>query len=174
MLFCLTVLDKQGQVREFRIVLHELETGLDFVSQLVAKGETVLNVWLQEGHKTTDLPLHIFDGVPFRAAMLALYQAGQALVKKPAQLGSQPQQDLIELTRKRLQLCESHIALQHGLIDRLIILQERAERQIQVVSTRLALIRHYQQQIDSYTRQISHNQLSQQQIGQRLNRLLVD
>ncbi|SFF29553.1 hypothetical protein SAMN05216167_1447 [Spirosoma endophyticum] len=74
--------------------------------------------------------------------MQALHHQGQALVKKTARLVSQPNQDLIKLTRKRLHLCQSNMANQNVLIDRLKILQERAKGQIQVVATRLALIQH--------------------------------
>lgn len=171
MLFCLTVLDKETQVRKFSLSPNEIETGLDFVTELVAKGERLLNVWLQEGTKKTELPLHIFDGMPCRAAMQEIQQVGQALLRNPSRSKSRHHQDLIDLTRKRLQLYESHIASQQVLIDRLKVLQGRADWQIQGVSTRSKLIRRYQFQIDTYRRQINLSQRYQQQLRQRLTEL---
>lgn len=168
MVFCLTVLDKQAHFREFMFMPAQLEAGLDFVSNLVAQGETVIKVLFDEDHKLIELPLSIFDGDPFLAPIQKLEQEWQVLLNQPVRPNLTADQELIELTQKRLYLCESALANQLRMIDRFEALLQRAEAKSSFPAARSTLMGHYKHQISLYTQQATQSKHRQLEIRKRL------
>ncbi|QDK80814.1 hypothetical protein EXU85_20265 [Spirosoma sp. KCTC 42546] len=72
MIFFITTLDRQGDYRHFHFDLPELETGLEVLNRIVAKGEVLVNVTLIDGSSIIHLPIAAFDGQPCQAAIHAL------------------------------------------------------------------------------------------------------
>lgn len=171
MVFSLTILDKEAQYREFMLMLNSLEVGCDFISSLVRKGETLLEVNLIEKNKLTPLPLELFDGFPFTAPIQQLEQEWVALLSQPASPLPAVDQEMINLTHQRMRLCESSMSNQQLMISYFKSLLRRVEEGIFHEPTRSVMINHYQRQIDTYTRQSIKAQTRQQQLLKRLNEL---
>lgn len=72
--FSITVLDQQGQQRNFLCQLERIEIGFDVLSTIVSLGSTLLEANLIEGGTVTPLPLDAFDGTSYVNAIENLEQ----------------------------------------------------------------------------------------------------
>lgn len=72
--FSITVLDQQGQQRNFLCQLEQIEIGFDVLSTIVSQGSTLLEANLIEGGIITPLPLDAFDGTSYVNAIQNLEQ----------------------------------------------------------------------------------------------------
>ena len=75
-----TVIDPSGQVRNLAYSADKLESGFEFISGIVKKGTTVLEIKLFDGKHYTALPPEAFDGSPFINTMRRLEKEWQCLL----------------------------------------------------------------------------------------------
>jgi hypothetical protein len=76
------LIDHCGDRRHFMWTPQRLEIGFDFISQLVANGDTLLEVTLTEDNKSVGLPLEAFDGTPFSSVMGSLKEDWEESLRK--------------------------------------------------------------------------------------------
>lgn len=81
--FSITVLDQQGQQRNFLCQLERIEVGFDVLSSIVSQGSTLLEANLIEGGTVTPLPLDAFDGTSYVNAIQGLEQEWLLALKLP-------------------------------------------------------------------------------------------
>lgn len=150
MLFHITVIDKQGQERHFSFQMGGLEEGLDFLSGLVARGETLLKVSLSDNGKETDLPIRVFDGLRFSEFINELELEWKAILEAPSyDLWSS--QDMIECNQVLLNRCEMRIVHLELLITQIEKLHQRASIHKNVD---VSLSEKYQSILTSYCEQL--------------------
>jgi hypothetical protein len=172
MLFRLTILDHQAQFREFSCMLDKLEVGFDFLNTVVAGGETLIKVLLIENGKESELPLEVFDGFPCLEPIQQLENEWEYLLSQPVRSISIIDQELIDLTRKRMHQCEANVSSQKLVISRFKTLLIRAEAGIRDQSIKSRLILHYKLEIDRYEQQMAKSQLYQKLVARRLDELI--
>lgn len=100
--------------------------------------------------------------------MQKLEQEWQGLLNQPVRSIETANQELIDLTQKRLYLCESALANQQRVIDRFEALLHRAESKRGFASTHPTLIGHYERQINLYSQQVTQSKLLRLEIRKRL------
>ena len=81
MVLLLVVTESIVQRREFLCQLNTLETGFEFLSELVAQGYILLEAYLIEQGKFTSLPIEAFDGSPFQEPIEQLENQWTALLE---------------------------------------------------------------------------------------------
>ncbi len=149
----LTAIDQQGQNRQFSCHLDKLENGLDFLSSLVAKGETLVKASIIDDGQTIDLPIAAFDGVPYSAFIGELETEWEVILKKPL-LTSLAGREIAEHNQALLAQCETKIAQLELLITRIDELRQRAK----IYQGMGAHLREQYQSISNrYHRQLIHD-----------------
>jgi len=83
MIFVLTALDETSQAREFIFESDRLEDGLDWLSQLASRGSTLLTARVIDRDSLTVLPVAVFDGSYFTAAIQQLAAEWRAILAQP-------------------------------------------------------------------------------------------
>ena len=63
MIFSITAIDKHKEIRQFTYGLSDLATGLDFIHDLVARGDSLISVQLTDPQGVIDLPVETFDAI---------------------------------------------------------------------------------------------------------------
>lgn len=97
MLF-LTTIDPSNIKREFNCGFTSMEANFDFLSSIVAEGNTLVDAYILEGSSRMELPVAAFDGVPLSEVIRALQQEWEAVLSQPLQPLSAHRPELIEAT----------------------------------------------------------------------------
>jgi hypothetical protein len=62
----LSAINKQQEVRQFSCIVPKLESSFELLNYIISLGDTLLSADLiEEGDKTTPLPLEAFNGISF-------------------------------------------------------------------------------------------------------------
>lgn len=64
MIFSVTAIDKYKEIRQFTYGLDDLAVGLDFIHDLVTRGDSLISVQLDDKQGVIDLPVETFNAVP--------------------------------------------------------------------------------------------------------------
>ena len=169
--FYITALDQQATQRDFSCELPLIEEGLDFLSSLVAKGHTLLSVYVVEDNHRTDLPIGAFDGLPFSAVIQVLQQEWQDVLSQPIPLNDTHKQELIVLTRRRIAQYQTILNAYERMIQHctgwLARSQKGAGQEWQSFRQR------YKQMLVTNQHQFAKAQFRFQLVTSRLNRLMA-
>ncbi|NEU70123.1 hypothetical protein GK091_24820 [Spirosoma agri] len=168
-----TALDKEGGSTEFAYALSSIEAEFDFLSSLVAKGHTLLTVQLLDGSDRTDLPLAAFDGLPFSTFMEELHQEWLTTLRQPCQTDSSRHQELIRLTRLRIDQIEVAISAHERMIACSMRWLQRTQTSYLSDSRKTRLILRYESMIDFHKQQLRRARCRSQLIVNRLSHLLA-
>ena len=106
----LVAIDQLGEERNFTCELEQLEDGFDLLNHIVAKGHTLLEASIVDHHQSTSLPVEVFEGVSFLAAMQELQQEWESLLIQPTPALSFTQQQRIQWLEQRVQHFTRRIA----------------------------------------------------------------
>jgi hypothetical protein len=121
MVLFLTAIDGHSQTREFSCQLPELELAFDLLSQIVARGDTLVLAYVEEDDQITQLPLDAFDGTPFLDAIGKLEQEWLSVLSHAPECGLPDygsHQELIEWLQKRIDHYEKQMATIESIINR--------------------------------------------------------
>lgn len=171
MVLFLTARDPNTQIRKFSCQLEKLEVAFEFLSDIVAKGSTLLQAYIVEEGKRTDLPLAIFDGAPFVEAMQELEKEWQTLLSEPALSTSLQETLLIPLIQQRARQFEAKIASYQKLISRLEQLLSRTQKNFSAGPIKSRVISQYESMINRNQVWLIKAQISHQIILSKLNQL---
>lgn len=147
MMLYLTSIDHKSQDREFYCQLDTLEVAFDFLSDIVAKGSTLSQAYILDDGQRTDLPIAVFDGEPFLAAMQELEKDWQSLLTVPATLSLANGDELILLIQQRVKQFEMKIANYQKMIDRLEHLLQRTQKNFSSGPLKSKVISQYESMI---------------------------
>lgn len=127
MIIALNALNTRGEFQDFFCQLESLETALDAVSSIAARGNRLLKVVLIEQGSTTLLPLDAFDGQSLSTAIRALEKQWQLALQEGVQLQHRivVKGQLIELREQRINRHQTTII---QLEQVLTLAQERLQR----------------------------------------------
>lgn len=171
MVLFLTARNQNTQTRKFSCQLEKLEVAFEFLSDIVAKGSTLLQVYIVDEGKRTDLPPAIFDGEPFIEAMQELEKEWQTLLSEPALSTSLQETLLIPLIQQRARQFEAKIASYQKLISHLEQLLNRTHKNFSAGPIKSRVISQYASMINRNQVWLIKAQISYQIILSRLNQL---
>jgi hypothetical protein len=112
MMLIVTSLGSNQQPKDFTFQVATLEEGLAFISNLAARGETLLRVILVDKHSLTSLPVLAFDGSDMGGPMQQLETCWKAILRKSV---NQPDKSGSWVERWMAQ-CELRIVQQQQLL----------------------------------------------------------
>lgn len=173
MVLFLTARDQNFQFRKFSCQLDKLEVAFEFLTDIVAKGSTLLEAYIIDEGKRTELPLPIFDGSPFLTAMQELEHEWQALLSEPELLTSVQDSLLIPLIQQRARQYEKKIASYEKLIARLEQLLVRTQENFSAGPMKSRIISQYESMISKNQVWLIKAQISHQVVLNRLDQLLA-
>ena len=171
MVLFLAALDKEAQLREFSCQLDKLEVAFDFLSTIVARGDTLLSAYILDNNERTDLPIDVFDGAPFLEAMQDMEKDWQALLSAPPQPEQSPNQHIIQFIQQRVRQYETRIANEKLMISRLEQLLLRSNEGFSSGHIRSRLIREYEAMISRCQIQLIKTKVCHRLAIERLNQL---
>jgi len=171
MVLFLTARDQNVQIRKFSCQLDKLEVAFEFLSDIVAKGSTLLQAYIVDEGIRTELPLTTFDGEPFLEAMQELEKEWQTLLNEPALSTSLQETLLLPLIQQRARQFESKIASYQKLISRLEQLLGRTQKNFSAGPIKSRVISQYESMISRNQVWLIKAQISYQIILNRLNQL---
>jgi hypothetical protein len=171
MVLFLTARDQNVQFRKFSCQLDKLEVAFEFLSDIVAKGSTLLQAYIVDEGKRTELPLTIFDGEPFLEAMQELEKEWQTLLHEPAMSTSLHETLLIPLIQHRARQFETKIASYQKLISRLEQLLGRTQKNFSAGPIKSRVISQYESMISRNQVWLIKAQISHQIMLNRLSQL---
>lgn len=171
MVLFLTARDQNFQIRKFSCQLDKLEIAFEFLSDIVAKGSTLLQAYIIDEGKRTELPLPIFDGGPFMVAMQELENEWQTLLNEPALSTPSQKSLLVPLIQQRAQQYETKIASYEKLIKRLKQLLVRTQENFSTGPIKSQVISQYEAMINKNQVWLIKAQISHQVILNRLSQL---
>lgn len=90
----MTALNAQGQLRHFSGHMLELDTWLEFLTDVVKRGDTLLEATVSEGGQVLSLPVAAFDGQPMRADLRQLEAEWKAALSNAQANPPPPQRPL--------------------------------------------------------------------------------
>lgn len=137
-------INEEGVVRNFSCQLSHLEAGFDFLSQLVAAGDTLLEVSIVEQGSVIKLPPESFDGSPFLEAIQQLEHEWNSILNGSKTPSSSKEYE--EWNQTWITVYEKRIVKLESTITRVEALFRKA--------TTPALINHYQKVLDHYQAQL--------------------
>ncbi len=167
MILFLTTVDQQGQNRRFSCHIDKLEEGLDFLSNLVAVGETLVKASVMDDSRAIDLPVAAFDGMPYSPFIGELEAEWKAILNKPL-LTSLATQEVAEHNQVLLAQCEMRIVRLELLITQIDELRQRAKIYKHIG---VHLKGRYQSILSSYHRQLTHAYSLREQFLKHLHHL---
>jgi hypothetical protein len=161
MMFVLTTLNGGGDRQKFSFRLNTLEAGLDFISSLAARKETILSVYVVDKDSLTPLPADAFDGSLLSTGIGQLQaQWKQLLTKPPSKLTDPWIQARIDQNTQSIVQHELLITSVRQLIEQLAHLRiPKAYKH--------TLTQRYQSILVTYERQLTRTYA----LRKRLNRL---
>ncbi|RYF62903.1 MAG: hypothetical protein EOO39_29455 [Cytophagaceae bacterium] len=159
----LIIADEQTTWREFNCELGSLEAHVDFLSQLVASGNTLLSAYLlnEDGSQTT-LPLAAFDGCLMSTTFLALQEEWTLLLSRPV-LSLYVKEELSRIAQQRIDCCLATISVHQKMIGWLNQWLER--------NRKTSLSQHYEHRLASRQAQITTLQSRISLLTTRINYL---
>jgi hypothetical protein len=165
MMFVMTTLDSKGDIREFHFQVNRLEAGLDFISGLVARKETILSVYVVDKDTLTPLPVDAFDGSSLSEGIRQLQAEWKQILTKPRTEPVPTDQWIqarIDTNTQSIIQYELLITSVRCLIEQVTLLRiQKAHKQ--------TLLQHYQAILATYEKQLTRAYT----IRNRLNRLAV-
>lgn len=173
MILHLTALDAHHTQREFSCILTSMEANFDFLNCIVAQGHTLLSAHLMEGSNRTELPVIAFDGLPISKAIQALEHEWQAILSSLYTVHPIHQQELIELTLRRIDSYRIRIAAHKRMIDYFNKWLQRTQNQTLTKPKRSELIRKYESQLAIHTTQLDKMLFDARLATKRLDQLAV-
>lgn len=173
MVLFLASLDKEAQLREFSCQLDKLEVAFDFLSTIVAKGDTLLNAYILDNNERTDLPIDVFDGAPFLEAMQEIEKEWQSALSEPLQADPSHNRYIIEFTQQRVRQYETRIANEELMIRRLEQLLLRSAEAGSSETMRSQLVQEYEAMIVRYEVQLTRTKSAHKIAVDRLNQLIA-
>lgn len=171
MILFLTARDQHRQIRKFSCQLDKLEVAFEFLTDIVAKGSTLLDAYIIDEGKRTELPLRVFDGGQFLTAMQELERDWQTLLNEPVLSTSVQESLLIPLIQRRARQYEKKIASYKKLISHLEQLLVRAQGNFATGPMKSRIISQYKSMIRKNQGWLIKAQLSYQIILDRLSHL---
>ena len=173
MVVLFTAINNQTGPRSFSFRPTDLESGLDFLNIVQARGDSILSAHLIDEDGIIELPIETIDGIPFAAPIHKLEQEWKAVLAKCIPPVSCIDQELVDWNLKRIDNCEEKLANQVLMVERLNLLLQRAEEKLVSEPERSQLVDHYKLQIDTYNQQIANSQARHERISRRLHDLLA-
>lgn len=168
-----TTLDLNNTQRDFDCGLISVETSFDFLNHIVARGYTLVNAYLLEESSRIALPVEAFDGLPTSEAIEALEREWQAVLANLPLAQSLHRQEMIELTRRRVNGYALHIAAQERMITWLTTWLHRTQEKTLTEPRRSQLIGQYESQLCIYKAQLDKMLLGARLAANQLNQLTV-
>ena len=62
--FAITAINERKEIRQFTYGLNDLGIGLDFIHDLLIKGDSLVSVQITDQQGVINLPIETFDAVP--------------------------------------------------------------------------------------------------------------
>ncbi len=171
MVLFLTAFDKQADVREFCCQLNSMEATFDFLSSLVARGDTLLMAYMVEDNKRIDLPLDAFDGSPFLEAMQYLQQEWQSILAPATDVDAVHYKDMLVLLQKRIRQYETSISMHERMINQFSHWLRQMQNSPLTSPGRELFIRTYQRMIDLHRTHLARDRFNSYLVRNRLNQL---
>lgn len=171
MILFMRAIDRQAQHRDFTCQFDQLEMVFEFLSSIVAEGDTLLDAYVVDKNEKKQLPIQAFDGAPFLMAMTGLEQEWKAILK-PEDTPSPINYELIHLTEWRVRLSENRLAIHTDTIDQLKELLERTQQILLPGGRKDYLINRYQALIHSKQLELIQAQVCHRFIVERLAQLI--
>ncbi|RYF64587.1 MAG: hypothetical protein EOO39_26395 [Cytophagaceae bacterium] len=169
----LTALDLDNTQREFSCGLISLETSFDFLNHIVARGHTLVKAYILDGSSRTELPVMAFDGLPSLAATQALEREWQAVLASLPLTQSVHCQEMIALTRRRINGYALHIAAQERMITWLTTWLHRTQEKTLTEPMRSRLTGQYESQLGIHKAQRDKLLCGARLAMNRLNQLTI-
>lgn len=155
MVLFLTAFDKETNWHEFSCGLKSIEANFDFLSGLVAQGNTLVSACILEGANRTDLPLAAFDGAPLAKGIEALQQEWETILSRQNQRPQARPEERLRNTQ-RVAYYEASIAVHLQMIHLFGQWLERTQA-CQSVPGRAKLISCYERQVDVHQVQMAND-----------------
>ena len=163
-------IDRDNQLRNFDCQLNQLETALDTLNLIAAAGNTLLEIYVIEDGKRTNLPPQAFDGHDLLKPIRSLQRQWETILLEPvSDTSSQTNLPLIELLLQRIDQFESRMAEYDSTIQKLEALIVRAQRQLYEGNHRDQLINRYRLLIEQQQTQIKQAQIKRDKWLKRLS-----
>ncbi|HEX9959225.1 MAG TPA: hypothetical protein VGA96_18285 [Fibrella sp.] len=173
MILFLTTLDRQANQREFNCRLTSMEANFDFLSSIVAQGNTLLTAYLVDENSRMDLPVAAFDGLPLSVGIDALQQEWQAILSQPDPFTLAHREGIIQLTRQRIDQLQRAIKTHERMAGWYSQWLQRTQEWTTVPeSTRSRLIERYEAQLALHKFQLAKAHFQATLAVNRLNQLL--
>jgi|GEM_PF-5861792 len=173
MMLILSALGENNQIKQFTCSLESVEDGFDFLSRIVAGGDTLLAAHLLENRKQVELPVTAFDGMPMSVAIRQLEHEWQAVLNAPAQTLASIGKETVRLIQSQIRQYQITIAQHQQMINHYQTWLRRTESSFGDVSRRNVLIRRYQVLIERHQIQLGKAQAGAQAVTNRLSALRV-
>ena len=173
MVLFLKAIDTKDQYREFNCQFDQLEMAFEFLSRLVAEGETLIDAYIVDKEKRQSLSLEAFDGMSFLPVMNELEKEWQSALNRPTAVPPVGDQSLIELTQRRVQLYEKRVGIYENMITSLTELLHHTEDRCFSESRKEHLIRQYEAMIYRNQLELIQAQVCLKYVVQRLEQLTV-
>ena len=167
------VLDPQINQREFNCGLDSIEASFDFLNHIVAHGHTLLRAYLVEDSIRTDLPIDAFDGLPMTLGIQALEDQWKVILSSKSSLSGSAHQELIELTRRRMDLYEGNIKVHKRMIDWYRIWLDRIQERDLVDPTRTNYSQLYEHHLLAHQTQLVKAHFGAKLLTNRLSQLIA-
>lgn len=84
MIFSITAIDDHKKIRQFTYGLNDLGDSLDFIHELVARGDSLVSVQVRDRQRVTDLPIETFNTVLASTNLDQLETEWKAILKYPS------------------------------------------------------------------------------------------
>ncbi|GAB4025393.1 hypothetical protein [Spirosoma koreense] len=161
-----TIVHPLEALRKFSIYAS-LETGLEQVNRLVARGEALRQVQLMDQGRYLNLPLEAFDGQSLAGPLRQLQAQWQALLR-PLEASKSSSTGLIQGIQHRVELY-AHLCDQYRRrVERLRMNLVRAQEDGRAVAQKVGLIPHFEEQLRQQEGHLLQAQWLHQQAAQRL------
>lgn len=171
MVLYLTANDPANHPREFFCQVDTLEVAFEFLSSVVAQGSTLLQAYIVEDDRRTDLPVTVFDGTHFLKAIHNLETEWLSLLTVTTRSSATNYTGLIPLIQQRARLFAIKMATYENLIGELEHLLERTHTNFSPGPAKNRIISQYESMIQRNQAWLLKSQTSHKVILNRLEQL---
>ena len=171
MQFHLSAVDQYDQQIEFFLDIDQIERGFNLSNQLIDEGNKQLSAQLIDEQSVIELPIEQFDKDPSIEEIANLEEEWHSILSRPFSSATGFNLALLDMTNKRLKICESHIARFESLTGNIKALLINLRQMDMSPLTKRLLVDKYEQILYLYQGQIDKGSITHRHLVDLIYRL---
>ncbi len=177
MMFAISTIDEQGQIRHFTFRLNDLETSLACLDDITTRGHMLLRVLLIDKTGASSLPIETFSNLSAFTQLRQLEMEWKTILSSPPDSSYPTERNSGESTQQFIDYLETLIVKEELKITEFELLRQTIEKPVLVGHLQLRndiLIASYSRLVASYQAEVARLHKIRHRLLNQLDRLLTE